>query len=105
VIDAAGDVIGFISRAEVLERSSDDSGTVGPLALPSAAIRATEQVRVAADRMAAEGRRSVLAVDEDERWVGVLAVEDLLEAWRHGMQGETRRHRVRSLRKIWQRRP
>ncbi len=63
--------------------------------LPRHAIAASARVRDAADVMALHDERAVLVVDEDGTPIGTVRAEDLLQAWRRGLQHETQRRRIR----------
>ncbi|HEY9179924.1 MAG TPA: CBS domain-containing protein, partial [Candidatus Baltobacteraceae bacterium] len=100
VVDAAGAPAGFVSHATILQRAHElDAAhvTVGALARKPLAVHPDDRVRAAASAMATGGRRSVAVIDDFGKWVGILTVNDLLEAWRRGLSAETRRVRVRSL--------
>jgi chloride channel protein, CIC family len=63
-----------------------------------------DRVRSVVDRMATTHTRAFIVVDEQGQKLGTFGVEELLQAWRHATHGETRRLRVRLLRRMWQRR-
>ncbi len=72
---------------------------------PAESVAVGDRVRRAADAMAERHQERLAVVDASGHWVGVLGPEQLLAAWRLGMHTETRRRRVRSLRRITHRRP
>ncbi|HKU68818.1 MAG TPA: CBS domain-containing protein, partial [Candidatus Baltobacteraceae bacterium] len=103
VVDAAGALVGFVPHAAILQRahqSDAPEASLESLAHKAVAVHPEDRVRAAASVMASSGRRSVAVVDDSGAWVGILAVSDLLEAWKRGLASETRRVRVRSLRRL-----
>ena len=98
-----GEIVGFVARSAIFERVAQ-SGVVGDIAVVVPVVRTDERVREAANRMAADERNAVLVVNEAGNWVGIFTTEGLIEAWRRGRSGETRRLRVRSIRRVWKRR-
>jgi CBS domain-containing protein len=103
VVDAAGNITGFVSHAAILQRAhagGADGATVQSLAKTPVAVHPNDRVRAAASVMATARRRSVAVLDDSGTWVGILTVDDLLEAWKRGLAAETRRVRVRSLKHL-----
>jgi H+/Cl- antiporter ClcA/CBS domain-containing protein len=103
VVDASGALIGFVPHAAILQHAhqpGSQNAPVGTLAEKSVAVHPEDRVRAAASVMASSGRRSVAVFDDAGTWVGILTVSDLLEAWKRGQSAETRRVRVRSLRRL-----
>jgi len=62
---------------------------------PRLSIDAHARVRSAADLMAESGERALMVIDGADECIGVIDADDLLRAWRGGMQAEHHRHRVR----------
>jgi CBS domain-containing protein len=103
VVDDAGNVLGFVSHAAILQgvhSPGAENVTVESLARKPVAVHPDDRVRAAASTMATTGRRSVAVLDSAGVWVGILTVNDLLEAWKRGLAAETRRVRVRSLKHL-----
>ena len=100
VVDGHGLLSGFVSHAAILQAahtSEATAETVGALARKPVAVHPEDRVRAAAGTMATSGRRSVAVIDDSGKWIGILTVSDLLEAWKRGLAKETRRVRVRTL--------
>jgi H+/Cl- antiporter ClcA len=103
VVDPAGSITGFVSHAAILQSAhagGADIATVQSLAKSPVAVHPDDRVRAAASVMATARRRSAAVLDDSGKWVGILTVEDLLEAWKRGLAAETRRVRVRSLKQL-----
>jgi CBS domain-containing protein len=102
VVDDAGTLAGFVAHAAILQHAhlpDASDRTVESLARKPVTVHPDDRVRAAASIMATSGRRSVAVVDDAGAWLGILTVSDLLEAWKRGLAAETRRVRVRSLRR------
>ena len=65
-----------------------------------ATVRPEDRVRAAASAMALAGSKTAMVVDESGTAVGVLSADDLLRAWKAGLEGETSRRRVRRWRDL-----
>jgi H+/Cl- antiporter ClcA/predicted transcriptional regulator len=103
VVDASGALTGFVTHAAIVQNAQEAAHaitTVGSLMRKPRAVHPEDRVRAAASVMALSGRRSVAVVDDAGAWIGILTVNDLLEAWKRGLDAETRRVRVRSLRPL-----
>ncbi len=103
VVDAAGDISGFVAHGTILQRAhaaDAERTTIASLALKPVTVHPEDRVRAAASVMASRGRRSVAVVDDAGVWVGILTVDDLLDAWKRGLSAETRRVRIRSLSRL-----
>jgi CBS domain containing-hemolysin-like protein len=103
VVDAAGELLGFVAHAAIVQRAHFDDArtlTIETLARKPVAVHPEDRVRAAASAMATSGSRSVAVIDDAGEWVGILTVNDLLEAWKRGLATETRRVRVRSLSRL-----
>jgi H+/Cl- antiporter ClcA len=106
VVDSTGNLIGFVPHAAVLARAHDpgaQSIPVETLAHPARSVHPDDRVRAAANLMALHGERTLTVVDDAGQWQGILTTEDLLRAWKSGLSAETRRVRVRSIRKLLRR--
>ncbi len=102
VMDEGGELQGFVSHAAILQRarSANADGPIGEVTRHALPVHPDDRVRAAASVMATGGRRSVAVMDDAGTWAGVLTTEDLLKAWKRGLSTETRRVRVRSLRRL-----
>lgn len=103
VVNAGGELLGFVSHAAIVQRAQGDDGqalTIETLVRRPVTVHPEDRVRAAASAMATSGRRSVAVIDDAGQWVGILTVDDLLEAWKRGLATETRRVRVRSLSRL-----
>ena len=103
VVDARGAIQGFVRHAAVLEQAhatGDPAASLDSLLRPGLSIHPDDRVRAAANVMAQSGRRSLAVVDDAGSWIGIITAEDLLEAWNRGLAMETKRVRVRSLRRL-----
>ena len=94
----AVDPLEFVAVGDVM--------TPGAPSLDRAAeqLHAGDRVREAANQMAISTTRTFAVVDDTGQIVGSFGLDELLSAWRVSMHGETRRARVRLLRRIWHRR-
>ena len=104
VLDAGGRPIGFVSHEAILQRSADAAAhadRVETLCRKPVCVHPDDRMRTAANEMARRDIRSVLVTDEEGAWVGIVTSEDLLRAWKRGLSAETRRVRVRSLKRIF----
>jgi CBS domain-containing protein len=101
VVGDDGELVGFVSHSAVLGRAHGSAEEcIAALCEPPLTIYADARVRAAANLMAQSGRRSLAVVDENGAWAGVITVADLLSAWKEGLSAETKRVRVRSLRRL-----
>jgi H+/Cl- antiporter ClcA len=102
-VDGAGNLVGFVPHAAVLARAHEPDAThvpVGSLAKTPLSVHPDDRVRAAANVMAQHGVRSVMVANDSGEWTGILTADDLLRAWKSGLAQETRRVRVRSIRKL-----
>lgn len=110
VVDDSGALVGFVTHTAIVHKAQEPSAattTLRSVAREPRTVHPQDRVRTAAGNMAIAGHRSVAVIDDSGAWVGILTVDDLLEAWKRGLDAETRRVRVRSLRPLalfWRRR-
>ncbi len=103
VVTPSGVLCGFVGHAAIVQRAhmpDAETAAIETLARKPMSVHPEDRVRAAASVMATSGRRSVAVIDDAGAWVGILTVYDLLEAWKRGLASETRRVRVRSLRRL-----
>jgi len=103
VVNAGGMLLGFVAHAAIVQHArtaGTDGATIASLARKPVVVHPEDRVRAAASVMATSGHRSVAVIDDAGQWTGILTVSDLLEAWKRGLAAETRRVRVRSLRRL-----
>ena len=103
MVTPSGVLCGFVGHAAIVQRAhmpDAETAVIETLARKPVSVHPEDRVRAAASMMATSGRRSVAVIDDAGTWVGLLTVNDLLEAWKRGLASETRRVRVRSLRRL-----
>ena len=96
VVDRSGALLGVVHRGRILARHDDRRTVADVVALP-AVVRRDDHVRAAVDCMARTGERTVVVLDDDGSWVGLLDQGDVLHAWRRDVVEEEHRRRVRTL--------
>lgn len=75
---------------------------VGDETLPR--IHQNQSVREVAKLMSSSEARQFVVVDSEEKIIGSFGVEELLRSWQRNDRGESRRTRVRHVRRFWMRR-
>jgi CIC family chloride channel protein len=93
VVDAAGRLLGVLTRRDLLDRTTPETRTLLELIRrPPAVVYADNTLREAADLMAGEGigRLPVVERDAPGRVVGMLTRSDILAAYRRRLDGARR---------------
>ena len=106
VVDAAGDLLGVLTRVKLAELFDQAPGEVGALKLANIAVKDTvvafadEPLRVVVQRMAESGftRLPVLDPQSDRRLVGMISLDGLLRARSQNLTEERARERVLRIR-------
>jgi H+/Cl- antiporter ClcA/CBS domain-containing protein len=96
VVDASGQLLGVVTRSDVLEAAANAATTAGELVCRSAVtVFAEESCRSAAEHMARSGvgRLVVVAADDRRRLVGIVTRSDLLKPRRRSVEEESERER------------
>jgi CBS domain-containing protein len=86
IVDAQGDLLGVVTRRDLLDPLMDESLTVGRLVSRRPAVVFEDNtLREAADHMVHEGvgRLPVVSREEPRKVVGIISRSDLLSAHRH----------------------
>jgi H+/Cl- antiporter ClcA len=102
VVDAKGNLVGVVTRSDILEKQTDGIATTGELVRRSAVTAvALESCRSAAERMAAAGvgRLVVVSSDDSRRLVGIVTRSDLLKPRGRAVEEESKRERFFRFRK------
>lgn len=91
VVDGRGDVIGILSRFNIL---AHPGSAAAAWASPAHTIGAWERVRSAVERMVRMGSTSLVVVDAEGRWVGWVTRTDIDTTWKRVLDAEERREAV-----------
>jgi CBS domain-containing protein len=96
VVAEDGTLLGVIRRSVVLAHAPLGERVAG-VAEAAVIIRPNERVRTAVDMMAKTNHRSLIVVEPDGTWIGLIDQGDVLDAWRRTAGEEESRSRVRLL--------
>lgn len=105
VVDLARQLVGVLTRADIRERVETE-GEVTLLRPLGELVRKTtveaypdEPLRVVVNRMAEKGLTRLPVIErETRRFLGLVALDDLLKARGHNLEGERNRERILKLR-------
>jgi H+/Cl- antiporter ClcA/CBS domain-containing protein len=103
VLDAAGALLGVVTRSEVFETETPADRPVGSLvSRPPLVIHERSTARAAADRMVRDGvgRLIVVRGDDATRAVGIVTRSDLLDAHTRRLDDASHRHVALALPKL-----
>jgi CBS domain-containing protein len=95
VLDAAGALLGVVTRTDVFELALEGNRSIGSLlSRPPVVIHEQSTARAAADRMVMDGvgRLVVVATEDATRIVGIVTRSDLLGAHRRRLDEASRIH-------------
>lgn len=96
VVDAAGRIVGVVTRRDLLSGSPDDAALKSVLHRAPVTVREDASLRDAVERMVQEniGRVPVVRADDPTRVVAMLTRSDVLAAYRRGFEAERRTSRT-----------
>jgi chloride channel protein, CIC family len=96
VVEDSGQMLGLVTRSDVLEKRISGAATAAELISRTAAtVLADESCRAAAERMAEAvvGRLAVVAADDARRLLGIVRRSDLLKPRSRSVEEESKRER------------
>jgi chloride channel protein, CIC family len=94
VLDDTGEVVGVVTRAELLHADPNDQTLLGDLAQPALTASPTDTLRTVANQMAKHAVTRVLVIEDNGRVHSVLSLRQLLEARHIDQHEEHHRERI-----------